>query len=189
MRGTLAVPPVALQSHGVETIMQSQEQKKSDLIDTVHHEHDHLVKLFDDLEDTFDALADHEMDEARYTEVVESASGDLEVALDEMLHHFNQEEEIFFVEIEERFPEVAAAIEKLTDAHEMMCERTRWLHRQINQPPAKIRENADEIYEVIHQMRVTLAEHTQNETELFDTVLRRMSADERETLLDEMRKI
>ena len=80
------------------------KQQKSDLIDTVHHEHDHLGKLFDDLEETFEDLASGDMDSSRYVEVVESASGDLEVALDEMLHHFNQEEEVFFVEIEERFP-------------------------------------------------------------------------------------
>ena len=70
-----------------------------------------------------------------------------------------------------------------------MCERTRWLHRQINQPAEVINEKADEIREVIHQMRVVLAEHTDNETELFDSVLREMSADEREQLLDEMRRI
>jgi hemerythrin-like domain-containing protein len=164
-------------------------EQKSDLIDTVHHEHDHLVKLFDDIEDTFDALADSDMDEARYLDVVESASGDLEVALDEMLHHFNQEEEVFFVEIEKRFPDASDTIKELAEAHELMCERTRWLHRQIGQPPEEINEKADEIREVIHQMRVTLSEHTKNETELFDSVLRKMSAEEREELLDEMRRI
>lgn len=165
------------------------QQQKSDLIDTVHHEHDHLGKLFDDIEDTFDALASGGMDDSEFVEVVESASSDLEVALDEMLHHFNQEEEVFFVEIEKRFPETAELIAKLTDAHEIMCERTRWLHRQINQSAETISDNADEIREVIHQMRVTLAEHTEQETELFDSVLRKMSADEREELLDEMRRI
>ncbi|MGM0557086.1 MAG: hemerythrin domain-containing protein [Myxococcota bacterium] len=164
-------------------------EQKSDLIDTVHHEHDHLVKLFDDIEDTFDALAAGDMDRSRHLEVVESASGDLKVALDEMLHHFNQEEEVFFVEIEKRFPEVSDTIAELSEAHEMMCERTRWLHRQIGQSPTEIKEKADEIREVIHQMRVTLAEHTESETELFDSVLGRMSSDEREELLDEMRRI
>lgn len=168
--------------------MQPHEQK-SDLIDTVHHEHDHLVKLFDDIEDTFDELADGDMDESRYVDVVESASGDLEVALDEMLHHFNQEEEVFFVEIEQRFPEQADTIKELSDAHELMCERTRWLHRQISLPPEEINAKAQEIREVIHQMRVALSEHTERETELFDTVLRKMSAAEREALLDEMRRI
>ena len=168
--------------------MTAQDQK-SDLIDTVHHEHHHLVKLFDDIEDTFDALAAGDMDKSQHMNVVESASGDLKVALDEMLHHFNQEEEVFFVEIEKRFPEVADTIEELTAAHEVMCERTRWLHRQIGQPPTEIKEKADEIREVIHQMRVTLAEHTENETELFDSVLRRMSSGEREELLDEMRRL
>lgn len=165
------------------------QQQKSDLIDTVHHEHDHLGKLFDDIEDTFDTLASGEMDDSQYVEVVESASSDLEVALDEMLHHFNQEEEVFFVEIEKRFPETEELVAKLTEAHETMCERTRWLHRQINQPPETISDNADEIREVIHQMRVTLSEHTQQETELFDSVLQKMSAAEREKLLDEMRRI
>ena len=163
--------------------------KKSDLIDLVHHEHDHLVKLFEDIGDTFEQLAEGNISEARYREIVESAGDDLQVALEEMLHHFNQEEEVFFVEIESRFPELASDIEQLAETHDEMCQRTRWLQKQLKQAPESIDDNAEEIMAVVRRMTESLYEHTTNEHELFDTALRNMSSDDREELLDEMRRI
>lgn len=165
------------------------EKKKSDLIDTVHHEHDHLGKLFDDIEETFESLATGGLQGARYDEVVESASANLEFALDEMLHHFNQEEEVFFVEIAARFPDKAAEIDGLTEAHERMCEGTRWLQRQIKKPSSVMSGELEAIREAIHDVRVTLDEHTRRENAFFDDVLRSMSSEERQALLDEMRSI
>ncbi len=167
----------------------AESSPSSDLIDLVHHEHAHLNRLFADIGETFEKIARGELDEPRCTEVLETASDDLQMALDEMLHHFNQEEEVFFVEIEKRFPELADDISHLAAAHELMCDRTRWLHRQLNQPRTGGAEGADEIMKVVKQMRQLLRQHTTNENRLFDSALQRMPAEEREALLEEMRRI
>lgn len=165
------------------------ESNPSDLIEVVHHEHDHLLRLFEDIGDTFEKISRGELDEPRREDILDTASDELQVALDEMLHHFNQEEEVFFVEIEKRRPDLAEDIAELASAHELMCDRTRWLHRQLKQSRDTIAERADEIQKVVRQMRELLGEHTTNENGLFDTVLENMPPEERESLLAEMRRI
>ncbi|WP_168210289.1 hemerythrin domain-containing protein [Persicimonas caeni] len=165
------------------------ESNSSDLIEVVHHEHDHLLKLFEDIGDTFEKISSGELDKARREEVLETASDDLKLALEEMLHHFNQEEEVFFVEIEKRRPDLADDIASLASAHELMCDRTRWLHRQLNQSRDTIADRSDEIQKVVKQMRNLLGQHTTNENRLFDSVLENMPPEERELLLAEMRRI
>lgn len=167
----------------------AESKASSDLIEIVHNEHDHLLKLFEDIGQTFEKVAAGELDEARREDVLETASDDLQLALDEMLHHFNQEEEVFFVEIEKRFPEMSDDISRLADAHELMCDRTRWLHRQLNQSRDTIAEHSDQIMKVVKQMRQLLGQHTTNETRLFDAALESMPPEERESLLAEMRRI
>jgi hemerythrin-like domain-containing protein len=161
----------------------------SDLIDVVHHEHDHLCKLFDDIGETFEKIVSGELAEPRRGEVLETAREDLQMALEEMLHHFNQEEEVFFVEIEERFPEYADDIARLVDAHELMCDRTRWLNRQLKTPGAGGEERADEILKVVTQMRKLVRGHAVNENRLFDNALKRMPAEQRDQLREEIRRI
>ena len=163
--------------------------QSSDLIDLVHHEHDHLCRLFEDIGQTFEKIARGELSGSRRAAVLDTASDDLQMALDEMLHHFNQEEEVFFVEIEQRFPELSDDIEALAQAHETMCDRTRWLHRQLGQPSEQIDQEVDEIMKVVKQMRTMLVQHTSKENQLFDSVLERIPAEERDSLLEEMRRI
>lgn len=167
----------------------AESSPSSDLIDLVHHEHDHLNRLFEDIGETFEKIARGELAEPRRSDVLETASDDLQMALEEMLHHFNQEEEVFFVEIENRFPELADDISHLADAHELMCDRTRWLHRQLKKPPEGVGERAADIMKVVKQMRQLLRQHTTNENRLFDNALGRMPAAERDALLEEMRRI
>lgn len=167
----------------------AESDQASDLIEVFHHEHDHLRKLFEDIGHTFEKLAGGELEEPRRTEVAETAADDLALALEEMLHHFNQEEEVFFVEIERQYPETADAIAELASAHELMGEKTRWLHRQLSRSPDAIADNVDEIRNVVKQMRELLVEHTENERRLFDSVLENMDAEDRDSLLQEMRRI
>ncbi|MFW6053836.1 MAG: hemerythrin domain-containing protein [Persicimonas sp.] len=161
----------------------------SDLIDLVHHEHDHLNKLFEDLSGTFEKIARGELDEPRRDEVLDTAADDLQLALDEMLHHFNQEEEVFFVAIEQRFPQLSDDITKLANAHELMCDRTRWLHRQLGKSRTTFGERIDEIMKVVKQMHQLVKQHTTNENRLFGEALQKMPAEERESLLEDMRRI
>lgn len=167
----------------------AQKQESSELIDVVHHEHDHLCRLFDDIGDTFDKIANGELDEPRRSEVLETAQEDLQMALEEMLHHFNQEEEVFFVEIEEEFPEYSKEISRLVDGHELICDRTRWLNRQLKLPDVAKGENAEEILKVVKQMCKLVHNHAVNENRLFENALKRMPAAQRDRLREEIRKL
>lgn len=164
-------------------------EQTSDLIDKVHHEHAHLRRLFDDLASSFADIAAEKSGASDETEVVEAASEELEVALEDMLHHFDQEEEIFFVEIEERFPEMKPRIEELVEAHELMTQRTRWLHEQLGRGPDDVARDLEVVVDVLRSLAEMVERHTERETELFDEVLNKIPEDERRGLLEKMRQI
>lgn len=162
---------------------------QSDLIDLVHHEHDHMGKLFADLRETFQSLAGDQVADDVKLELVETASEDLRVAFDDLLHHFSQEEEVFFVHMEKRFPDLSEEIADLVKTHEFVCERTRWLQRVLTQDVAAVTSNLARIGETLTTLQQTLLDHTNTENEIFGAALRKMSAREREELLREMREI
>ena len=164
-------------------------EQTSDLIDTVHHEHAHLRKLFSDLASSFADIAAGEIGDDNRREVVAAASENLEVALEDMLHHFNQEEEVFFVEMERRFPDLAPKIEDLVDAHELMAQRTRWLHEQLEKGPDDVARDLEVIVDVLDSMASMVDDHTEQETRLFDEFLQKVPEDERRGLLEKMRQI
>lgn len=171
------------------TSNQSPDEQTSDLIDQVHHEHAHLRRLFDDLATSFARIAAGEIGEKNKRDVVSAASEDLEVALDDMLEHFDQEEEVFFVEIERRFPELKPRIEILIAAHEEMTQRTRWLHEQLGKSPAELSRNLEVMVDVLGAMSQLVEDHTEEETALFDDVLQKIPEGERRGLLKKMRQI
>ncbi|TDP76614.1 hemerythrin domain-containing protein [Bradymonas sediminis] len=164
-------------------------KENSELLDVVHHEHDHLCRLFDDIGETFEKITSGELEEPRRGEALETAQEDLQMALEEMLHHFNQEEEVFFVEIEAQFPEYAKDIARLVDGHELICDRTRWLNRQLKLPDVAQGERPEEILKVIKQMCKLVHNHAVNENRLFDNALARMPADQRERMREEISKL
>jgi hemerythrin-like domain-containing protein len=169
------------------TVMQEPE---TELIDHVHHEHTHLNRLFEDLEATFERLArDGVSDGGRDREVLEVAADDLQAALDEMLHHFDHEEELFFVAIESRFPEHAEEIAELVASHEVMYAKTRELQRVVRGPLAELEARADEILETVRQLRHLIDEHNTQEHELFDRTLSQLDRDERQALLRRARHL
>lgn len=165
------------------------DEQTSDLIDQVHHEHAHLRRLFDDLAASFAEIAAGEVGEKNQREVVSAASEELEVALDDMLEHFDQEEEVFFIEIEKRFPELKPRIEALVEAHEEMTQRTRWLHKQLGKSPEELARDLEVVVDVLRSMAQLVDDHTQEETALFDDVLKKIPAGERRGLLEKMRQI
>ncbi len=164
-------------------------EQTSELIDKVHHEHAHMRRLFDDLASSFEAIAAGEYGESEQKRVVEAAAEDLEVALEEMLHHFDQEEEIFFVDIEERFPHLKSKVNGLVEAHEEMSQRTRWLQEQLSQESVKMVRNLEVIVDVLGSMAQLVDRHTQEETQLFQEVLDEMPQDEQQALLNRMQQI
>lgn len=165
------------------------ELPKSDLIDLVHHEHHHLTRLFGSLQNTFAVLASGELGEQERSEVVETAADDLQTAFDDMLHHFSQEEEVFFVEMERRFPELTDEIARLVETHEFVYERTRWLQNLLRQDARVIADQAERIFDTLKTLDQTLVAHTADENRIFDNALRRMSPHEREQLLRRMREV
>jgi hemerythrin-like domain-containing protein len=165
------------------------EDKRSALMDIVRHEHDHLKRLFEDIASSFEKIADEDASIDDREQMLASASGDLGMALEEMLHHFNQEEEVFFVDLEERFPELGDDVEQLAEAHETMCDKTRWLKRRIGADDEDIAEDLDEILDVLREMVDLLDEHTREENRIFGLALEKVPEAEQQELLDEMRKI
>lgn len=161
----------------------------SDLLDIVHHEHTHLRRLFDDLLTNFESLQSERLGEVQEIELINSAAEDLDVVLEDMLEHFNQEEEVFFVELEERFPPLRPRIEKLVKAHETMSQRMRWLKEQTRKDPKELRRNVAIILDVVRTMAQLVEEHTKDETELFEMALENVSGDERKAMLERMRQI
>lgn len=165
------------------------ETPKSDLIDLVHHEHHHMTKLFGDLRSTFERLAAEDLEGSERREIVQTAHEDLQTAFDELLQHFSQEEEVFFVEMEKRFPRLSDDIAELVETHEFVCDRTRWLQRVLRQEPSVIAENVERVGETLSTLQTTLVEHTDAENKIFGAAMRDMTPGEREELLRKMRDV
>lgn len=166
-----------------------EKQIRSDLIDLVHHEHEHICRLFTDLYERFEKIAADELVDESRDEMVESAAEELTIALDEMLHHFNQEEEVFFIDFERRFPELAPDVASLVEAHESMCDRTRWLQQQFKKNAAALSENIEEVLDVLRSMSELVLKHTVEEQRFFSTVLTKIPAEERRSLLESVQKL
>lgn len=162
---------------------------QSDLIDKVHHEHQHLAMMFEDIRSTFAKITSGELEGERRQEVLQSAADDLELGLDEMLHHFDQEEEVFFVEIEKRFPELSDDIAQLVAAHEFICARTKQLKALVARDSESVAKHADKAFEMIQELQEALVNHTRDENQIFSTALKAMAPEERRRLLSEMQKI
>ena len=165
------------------------DAKESDLIEIVQHEHDHMIKLFDDLRGTFERLVSGAVPAQERVELVETTREDLRGAFEELLHHFSQEEEIFFIEMERRFPELAAPIAELVATHEFVCDRTRWIQTVLHAGVDSISENLEPLGETISLLQTTLKAHTDRENEIFVRGLQRMTPDERGDLLRRMREL
>lgn len=161
----------------------------SDLIDAVHHEHEHLRRLFDDLAVSFESVARGEVQGEDRKEMVANAAENLEVALEDMMEHFNQEEEVFFVELEERFPEMSEEITGLIKGHETMSQRARWLHEQLGRPVGELDRNVDVLLDVVRSLSRLVEEHTRDETAFLDAVLDKVPTEERRVWLEKMREI
>lgn len=166
-----------------------QTKHQSDLIDIVHHEHDHLGRLLEDISGTFERIASGESEVADEADVLETAADDLEVTLDEMLHHFSQEEEVLFVKLEQRFPELEEEIQELVEAHETMCDKTRWLMGKVDGPAEQIAAEAETILEVLEEMEQWHHDHTEKENAVFAYALERIPEQDQQAFLEEMQRL
>jgi hypothetical protein len=162
----------------------------SDLIDWAHHEHAHLSRLFEDLQQTFARIGAGDLAEEGVAEAVALALEDLTVALEDMLEHFGEEEEFYFVEIEQRFPQFAGRLELLVQAHERICAQTRELERSLR---GYRQRGGDALWgELGQRVQVLAAEvqaHNVQEQVVFEDALKQMSEVERQQLMAHKRAL
>lgn len=157
------------------------------LINHIHHEHDHLTRLFDDVYKTFEKLNDGVLDDEG--EALESAAEDLQVALDEMMQHFAEEEEVLFVEIEKNFPAMAEEIAELVETHEDICDQTRWLQRLLTKSPDAIREESARALEVLDGLRDDVRKHSDAEAGVYNKALKQLPPADRRRMMETLQSI
>lgn len=167
----------------------TQQIDRADLIEWAHHEHEHLSKLFEDLRSTFNRIAVGELASEQRDEALDQAVEDLEGALEDMLEHFNEEEEVYFLAIEGRFPEFGEAIAELTQTHEQICDQTRKLKRHLATRRDEIGQMSVELIALVNELAISLERHNEREQEVFTQALQQMSEDERLALLDRKRAL
>ena len=167
--------------------------ERSDLLDWTHHEHEHLSKLFDDLRATFNRLALGDVESAEREEMLGQAMEDLEGALEDMLEHFNEEEEVYFLAIEQRFPEFGEAIAELVSAHESICTSTRRLRRHIAGAalPSEggIEAMSAALIAMVNELARDVERHNAAEHAVFSQALRQLSPHERIAIMDRKRAL
>lgn len=161
----------------------------SELIDHIHHEHDHLTRLFEDVSSTFEKLQRGELEGDDRTEALQSASDDLRLALDEMMQHFAEEEEVLFVEIESQFPDMAPEIARLTETHEVICRDTRWLQTLLSQQPRAIEQQVARAIEVLQNLHLEVRDHSAAETKVYSEALGKLPPDRRRRMLEALNSI
>jgi hypothetical protein len=164
--------------------------ESSDLIDWAHHEHAHLSRLFEDLEQTFTRIGAGEVEEGSVAEVLELALEDLSGALEDMLEHFGEEEEVYFVEIERRAPQFAPRIELLVEVHERICLQTRELERKMRRYKAERGDAAlSALGDGVRALAAEVQAHNTQEQAVFADALRQMSEMERQQLMAHKRAL
>lgn len=166
---------------------ETRQMERSDLVEWATHEHVHLSRLFDDLRATFNAMAQGEWEEEEREEALSQALEDLDGALEDMLEHFNEEEEVYFLAIEQRFPEYGESIEALVKAHEAICDRVQQLQQQLAREEwggSSDRELSARLIALVNSLALEVERHNEREQEVFSRALQRLSPDERVALMD-----
>jgi iron-sulfur cluster repair protein YtfE (RIC family) len=157
---------------------------RSDLLEWAEHEHAHLDRLFHDLRETFAQVAEGDVGDEHAAELIDQAVDDLRGALDDMLEHFNEEEEVFFVAIEGRFPELGDQITQLVHTHESICRRVKRMTHQLSRPLPQVRADVRSLSVQLDELVGTLEEHNDEEQKIFAAALKNLTSDERIELLD-----
>lgn len=159
---------------------------KTDLIDQLHHEHAHLTRLFSELAQTFAGLAVADEVDA---DLLSTAADDLQTALDEMLHHFSQEEEILFIELARKFPEMRDALGELERNHESITTHTRWLLTLLGRGPDAFLQESKAAIEAVEAVSREIKQHTMDEARIYGDALRRLGPEERRAMMEQLQQI
>jgi len=169
--------------------MSTKHIDRSDLVEWANHEHVHLSKLFDDLRQTFNDMAQGELEGDALQEALSVALDDLDGALEDMLEHFNEEEEVYFQAIEQRFPQYASQIDALVCAHEEICKKIRTLQqcvREYEQPmKGGYKELSARLIALVNSLALAVERHNKEEQDVFEGALKHLSVDEQIALLEQ----
>ncbi len=161
----------------------------NELIDQLHHEHAHLTRLFTELSQTFRRVASSDVDDDDWDDALTTAAEDLGAALDEMLHHFSQEEEILFVEIAERFPEFSDEISRLERNHESIVGHARNLLSLLGRGPQSFRDEYERAIQILSLVSEEVTQHTLDEAKVYGDALKKLAPAERRAMLEQLKQI
>lgn len=160
----------------------------NDVLNHILHEHRHLTNLFDDVYQTFAKLAEGSLEHQEREDALANAAEDLSIALDEMIAHFNEEEEVFFGEIESRFPDLTPEVAQLVTNHETMAGHTRWLLTFLARKERDL-SGFQEALLVVSAMREEIRNHTEAESRVYGDALSRMDSDDRAQMLHQLKSL
>lgn len=156
-----------------------------ELIDLITKEHDHLSRFFADLNTRFYDLENESID----ADFLENTRCDLEFGIEEMLHHFDQEEEVLFIEIVKRLPEEKEKVQKLIRMHEFICDQTRDLQQVLQSTVDELPEQIPYIHDLVSTIRGALRTHARQEDVFFHRIFENLNATDSAWLLTEIAKI
>ena len=162
---------------------------ENELLDQLHHEHAHLNRLFTELSETFRRVAAGKVSDEDADDALATAAEDLTVALDEMLHHFSQEEEILFVELVQRFPELHASVAELERNNESITKETKLLLGMLGRGHQSFRDDFDHAVQTLESVSHKVAQHTKDEARVYGAALKQLAPAERRAMLEQLQQI
>ncbi len=157
----------------------------SHLVDLIKHEHDHLMHFFTDLDKRF-YEADSGQIDATFLEL---ARGELELGIEELLHHFDQEEAVLFAEVVSRFPVEKEYVAKLTRMHEFICDQTQDLQIILESNPVELQKKVSDVHDIVSTIRGALRTHAKHENAFFVRIFEDLEPTEVDWFLAELAKI
>lgn len=162
---------------------------RSDLLEWASHEHDHVTKLFEDLARTFEGLSTGELLGQERADALDEAVEELGMALEDIMEHFTEEEEVYFVAIEQRMPQFQGDIEELVATHEGICVQIQQLEQLLVRRRGELDQLTGELDDRLRELVRAVRRHNAEEQALFDAALRQLSEHERAALLDTKRSL
>ena len=157
----------------------------SQLIDLIKHEHEHLSRFFTDLNARFYEAETGVIDST----FLESAREELELGVEELLHHFDQEEAVLFAEVVARFPVENDNVAKLTRMHEFICDQTKDLQIILESNPDELQKKVSDVHDIVSTIRGALRTHAKYENAFFLRIFNDLEPTEVEWFLAELAKI
>lgn len=158
------------------------------LMHDVRLEHDHFEKMFSDLRETFRRVVMQDLSLTEQPDILETALQDLQFLVDEMLEHFEEEEELLFVTVLHQMPDQSSKVDELIMAHDDMCVKLCRIEGLVHNEAEEVERRAMRIYDLLSGLSKDVQKHATEEDQLVYTLLQRLNAGDCERLLQELRQ-